>query len=211
MKVAIIDNHALFRNGISALLARYDISVVQFEGGQEALDGLSETQADIVLLDIRMPNMNGIETLAQLRLQKTTKAPILMLTTSTDEQDLKQCLQGGAQGYLLKDMQPKELVKALNDALKGTIVVSQDMMPVLVKMLKNELNPEQDSFAKLSKREKEVACLIANGLNNKLIARSLNISDGTVKIHVKSILKKLSLHSRVEVAVMIVEGHYCPK
>lgn len=209
MRIALIDDHPLFRDGLTALLERHNIEVIAFEGGADALQGLPELSVDIVLLDMRMPKMSGIEVLCALKEQKTTTAPIVMLTTSTQERDLKQCLQAGAHGYLLKDMQPEELVDALNDALTGTIVVAQDMTPVLAKILKNELSDEQEDFDSLTRREKEVACLIKTGLNNKLIARSLDISDGTVKIHVKAILKKMQLNSRVEVAVKMVEGEFC--
>lgn len=209
MKVALIDNHALFRDGLTALLARHDISVVSFEGGKQALAQLGNMAVDIVLLDMRMPEMNGIEVLQALHTQKTTTAPIVMLTTSTDERDLKKCLKNGAQGYLLKDIHPQELVDALNDALTGIIVVARSMTHIVTKMLKNELNEEENGFEKLTPREKEVACLIMTGLNNKLIARNMNISDGTVKIYVKAILKKLGLNSRVEVAVQMVEGGFC--
>lgn len=211
LKVALIDNHTLFRDGLTALLARHNIVVVAFESGKEALVNLGKMTVDIILLDMRMPELSGLETLIEFKKQKINPAPVVMLTTSTEEQDLKQCLQNGAQGYLLKDMQPQELVNALKDVLAGTIVVAPNMTPILAKVLKNELSAEKSSFNQLTPREKEVACLIMTGLNNKLIARSLDISDGTVKLHVKSILKKLSLNSRVEVAVMMIESGFCKK
>ncbi len=209
MKIALIDNHALFRNGLSALLARHNINTISFESGKQALIGLANNKVDIILLDMRMPELSGLETLITIKKQKINLAPIVMLTTSTDETDLKQCLQHGAAGYLLKDMHPDELVKALNDTLSGNIVVAKDMTQTLAKILKNELDDTPNTMNKLTPREKQVACLIANGLNNKLIARELTISDGTVKLHVKSILKKLGLHSRVEVAVAMIEGGFC--
>jgi two-component system nitrate/nitrite response regulator NarL len=132
-----------------------------------------------------------------------------MLTTSTEEYDLRDCLKHGAQGYLLKDMDPDELVDALGEIVKGSIVVAQDMTHVLAKVLKNELTDTDASFESLTNREQEVACKVANGHSNKVIGRELGISDGTVKLHVKSILKKLSLNSRVEVAVMITEQGCC--
>jgi two-component system nitrate/nitrite response regulator NarL len=101
------------------------------------------------------------------------------------------------------------LVDSLNEVATGSIIVTQDMTHVLVKALKNELTDSESSFELLTKREKEVACQISGGHSNKVIARELGISDGTVKLHVKSILKKLSLSSRVEVAVMVTEKGYC--
>ncbi len=209
MNVAIIDNHALFREGITALLERQNISVVAFTDGKHALDELANFELDIVLLDIRMPKLSGIETLIEFKKRGTTKAAIVMLTTSCEEDDLKQCLKHGAQGYLLKDMQPDELVECLNDIQKGNIVVAKDMTHLLAKIAKNELDGKKNVFQKLSPKEQSVACLIVDGLNNKLIAKELNISDGTVKLHVKSILKKSACNSRVEVAVIMVEGGYC--
>ncbi len=122
---------------------------------------------------------------------------------------MRDCLKHGAQGYLLKDMDPDELVDALNEVVSGSIVVAQDMTYVLAKVLKNELTDSESSFDVLTNREKEVACQVASGHSNKVIARELGISDGTVKLHVKSILKKLSLSSRVEVAVMVTEKGCC--
>ncbi len=209
MNVAIIDNHALFREGITALLERKNISVVAFTDGEHALRELANFKFDIVLLDMRMPKLSGLETLIELKKLNITKAPIVMLTTSCEQRDLKQCIKHGAQGYLLKDMQPDELIDSLNDISKGNIVVAKDMVHLLAQVLKSELNDEKNIFQKLSPREQGVACLIADGLNNKLIAKELNISDGTVKLHVKSILKKTVCSSRVEVAVKIVRGGYC--
>ena len=106
-------------------------------------------------------------------------------------------------------MDPDEWVEALNEIDKGSLVVAQDMTHILAKVLRNELTESETSFEVLTNREKEVACQVSIGHSNKVIARELGISDGTVKLHVKSILKKLSLSSRVEVAVMVTEKGYC--
>ncbi len=208
MKIYIIDDHALFRNGLIALLESKSIAASAASSPEQGLEEIESIAVDIILLDLRMPQMSGIEVLKIIKQRKIT-TPVVMLTTSTEEADLRDCLKYGAQGYLLKDMDPDELVDALNETVKGTIVVAQDMTHILAKALRNELTDGEPSFELLTNREKEVACQISGGHSNKIIARKLGISDGTVKLHVKSILKKLSLSSRVEVAVMVTEKGYC--
>ncbi len=208
MNIYIIDDHALFRNGLVSLLESRNISAVAAASPEQGLVEISSLDLDIILLDLRMPQMSGLEVLKALKGQDV-KTPVVMLTTSTEENDLRDCLKHGAQGYLLKDMDPDELVDALNEVVSGSIVVAQDMTYVLAKVLKNELTDSESSFDVLTNREKEVACQVASGHSNKVIARELGISDGTVKLHVKSILKKLSLSSRVEVAVMVTEKGCC--
>jgi two-component system nitrate/nitrite response regulator NarL len=208
MNIYIIDDHALFRNGLIALLESKEISASAASSPAQGLEEIESLAVDIILLDLRMPQMSGIEVLKILK-ERQIPAPVVMLTTSTDETDLRDCLKYGAQGYLLKDMDPDELVDALNEIAKGSIVVAQDMTHVLAKVLRNELTESEPSFEVLTNREKEVACQVSIGSSNKVIARELGISDGTVKLHVKSILKKLSLSSRVEVAVMVTEKGYC--
>lgn len=208
MNIYIIDDHALFRNGLIALLESKNINAQAASSPAQAILEIDSLAIDIILLDLRMPEISGLETLKAIK-EKNVQIPILMLTTSTDEIDLRNCLKYGAQGYLLKDMDPDELVDALKEAMDGSIIVAKKMTHILAKVLRNELSDSQSSFESLTKREKEVACQISSGNSNKLIARELNISDGTVKLHVKSILKKLSLNSRVEVAVMVTEKGYC--
>ncbi len=208
MKVYIIDDHALFRNGLISLLESRKISAIAAASPEQGIEEISALTLDIILLDLRMPTMSGIEVLKILK-DKNEQTPIVMLTTSTEERDLRNCLKHGAQAYLLKDMDPDELVDALNEVAKGSIVVAKDMTHVLAKVLRNELTDSEPSFDSLTNREKEVACQVAVGSSNKVIAKELGISDGTVKLHVKSILKKLSLSSRVEVAVMVTEKGYC--
>jgi len=136
------------------------------------------------------------------------------LTTSRDESDVVQSLQNGANGYLLKDMEPDQLIEALKNIVAGQTVVAPDLAMILARALQGDL-PEPDaagkSFTHLTKREKEILCLLADGQSNKLIARNLGISDGTVKLHVKSILRKLDISSRVEAAVIAVEQKLCAR
>jgi two-component system nitrate/nitrite response regulator NarL len=208
MNIYLIDDHALFRDGLISLLESRDISAKGSSSAREGITEIESSNFDIILLDLRMPESSGLEVLQDIK-AAGIKTPVVMLTTSTDEYDLKECLKRGAQGYLLKDMDPEELVDALIEAQKGSIVVAKDMTHILAKVLRNELTDSESTFDSLTNREKEVACLVASGFSNKVIARELGISDGTVKLHVKSILKKLSLSSRVEVAVMVTEQGHC--
>lgn len=208
LKVLVIDDHTLFREGLEGLLRRRDIEVVASVGdGHEGIRLAVELQPDIILLDMRMPAMDGLSVLAQLK-QNQLKMPISMLTTSSDERDLVEALRSGASGYLLKDMEPDSLVVALREIVLGKTVVAPTLAPVLAKVVQGDLPPvgQNDTpFSELTPRETEILGLLAEGQSNKVIARNLGISDGTVKLHVKAILRKLKVHSRVEAAVLAVE------
>ncbi|MGD2052620.1 MAG: response regulator [Gammaproteobacteria bacterium] len=207
MRVLIIDDHALFRVGLQGLLEQRGIEVAgAVASGIEGIQRVGELKPDIVLLDLRMPDMGGLEVLQKLREQESA-IPVVMLTTSNDEADLIKSLRSGAQGYLLKDMEPDELVGALRDIENGKNVVAQDLTDALARMVQGEASvaDEEGPFSELTPREMEILCLLAEGQSNKLIARNLGISDGTVKLHVKAILRKLGIHSRVEAAVIAVE------
>jgi len=207
MRVIIIDDHALFRDGLKGLLEQRNIDVAGVAAdGKEGIELANEIRPDVILLDLRMPNMGGLDVLPILRKELPT-TPVVMLTTSNDESDLIRALRTGAQGYLLKDMEPDELVSALRDIEKGKNVVAADLTDALARMVQGETTLDDDDgpFSDLTPRETEILCLLAEGQSNKLIARNLGISDGTVKLHVKAILRKLNIHSRVEAAVMAVE------
>lgn len=207
MRVLIIDDHALFRVGLKGLLEQRHIEVVGVAAdGSEGIELAKQTSPDIILLDLRMPGMGGLEVLQVLR-GENPQTPVVMLTTSNEEADLIKSLRSGAQGYLLKDMEPDELVGALRDIEKGKNVVAKDLTDTLARMVQGETSFEDNDgpFSTLTPREHEILCLLAEGQSNKLIARNLGISDGTVKLHVKAILRKLGIHSRVEAAVIAVE------
>lgn len=214
MRILLIDDHALFRIGLQELLERRGIEVIAAIGDCEAgIMQVVESQPDIVLLDMRMPQMSGVEVLRQLR-EKQQKMAISMLTTSRDEKDVIESLQGGAQGYLLKDMEPDDLITALNDILNGKTVVAPELTSVLARAVQGETAESmetQDVFSDLTPRESEILCHLAEGQSNKVIANHLGISEGTVKLHVKSILRKLDVNSRVEAAVIAVEKKMCDR
>lgn len=214
MRIILIDDHALFRTGLQELLSRRDINVVAaVADGREGITKAQELKPDVILLDLRMPNMNGVSVLKNLRDEGLTM-PVVMLTTSNEERDLVECLRNGAQGYLLKDMEPNDLVAALTDIVAGKTIIAPELAGVLAKVVSGGETPKvteekPSQFSDLTARETEILCLLAEGQSNKVIARNLGISDGTVKLHVKAILRKLSVHSRVEAAVLAVGQKFC--
>jgi two-component system nitrate/nitrite response regulator NarL len=208
MRVLLIDDHALVRKGLEQLLESRGIDVVASAGtGRDGIAYALQLTPDLVLLDIKMPDMNGLETLVQLRASGVT-APVLMLTMSRDEADLQAALRGGAQGYLLKDMDPEDLVPALQDAMQGNNVVAKELIGSLTRIVQGQSQKTLQPgtlLSDLTPREQEILRHLAEGQSNKAIARTLDITDGTVKLHVKSILRKLGVRSRVEAAVIAVE------
>ena len=209
LRVVLIDDHTLFRVGLEGLLVSRGIEIAaSVDRGEDCVELVKDKAPDVVLLDMRMPDINGLGVLRLLR-ENDLNMPIVMLTTSTEEADLVESLRAGAQGYLLKDMEPDALVIALRDIVAGKTVVAPDLAPVLARAVqgKSEEPPSTESspFDDLTPRETEILGLLAEGQSNKAIARNLGISDGTVKLHVKAILRKLNVHSRVEAAVMAVE------
>ncbi|HPE62315.1 MAG: response regulator transcription factor [Thiothrix sp.] len=209
-KVLLIDDHTLFRAGLEDLLRRRGIEVVAAVGsGDQGIQGVAELGPDIVLLDMRMPQMDGLAILRLLR-KKHPGLKVVMLTTSSNENDLIEALRSGARGYLLKDIEPDELVVSLREILAGKTVVAPELAPVLARFVQGdegerEGNKAANPFSELTPREYEILTLLAEGQSNKVIARNLGISDGTVKLHVKAILRKLNVSSRITAAVMAVE------
>jgi two-component system nitrate/nitrite response regulator NarL len=213
MRVLLIDDHALFRVGLQELLERRGLDVIAEGDCLKGIEIVAEKKPDVVLLDMRMPDMTGAEVLSVLR-QHYPNMPISMLTTSREESDVIEALQLGAQGYLLKDMEPNELIDALQQIIQGHTVVAKELTSILAKAVQGEppsSSKQASSLDDLTPREREILCHLADGQSNKVIARNLGISDGTVKLHVKAILRKLEVHSRVEAAVIAVEQNLCSR
>lgn len=210
MRVLLIDDHSLVRKGIEELLASRGVHVVASVGsGREGLERAAELPCDVILLDVKMPGMSGIETLKELR-ARGNRTPVVMLTMSREEADLGAAIRAGAQGYLLKDIDPEELVPGLEAVLAGDSVVAQEMVGTMAQLLRGEEAAREASrpappFAELTPREREILECLGGGYSNKMIARALDISEGTVKLHVKAILRKLGVRSRVEAAVLAAE------
>jgi two-component system nitrate/nitrite response regulator NarL len=206
VRVVLVDDHTLFRMGLAELLEqRGNIQVVGITGNpDEARTLLQAKQPDVVIMDLNMPPVNGIALLGQLRAEGFT-VPTLMLTVSDAEEDLANALRAGARGYLLKDIEPDELVDAIQRAARGETVVASAMTMKLVNLLEGKQEPAESLLNLLTQREREILTHLAQGESNKAIARALDISHDTVKLHVRHILAKLNLSSRVEAAVFAVE------
>ncbi|MES9899958.1 MAG: two-component system response regulator NarL [Sedimenticola sp.] len=198
-----IDDHPLFRKGVADLIDMEDsIELVgEAASGLEGLRLAKELEPDFILLDINMKGMGGLETLKAIK-DAGVESKVLMLTVSDNEEDVISALRNGADGYLLKDMEPEDILACLKKAAEGTIVINERLTQLLAHSLREDKLTERNvGYADLTEREREILDLIASGMSNKLIAQTLHITEGTVKVHVKHLLKKLGLHSRVEAAV----------
>lgn len=202
IRILIIDDHPLFRKGVSQIIS----DEPNFEVVGEAASGLDgielalQLAPDLVLLDLNMKGIDGLETLRRLK-QTDLKSRYVVLTVSDAEEDLLEALKSGADGYLLKDMEPEDLRSNLVKAALGVTVLQDSLTEVLTKAL---IEPDTKTTAadvNLTDRETEILDCLAEGMNNKNIARKLGISDTTVKVHIKNILRKLNLTSRLEAAV----------
>ncbi|MBK5929705.1 response regulator [Halochromatium salexigens] len=214
MRVLLIDDHALFRIGLLELLERRGIEVIDAVGESDVGLRLARDCApDVVLMDLRMPGENGIELVRKMQRQGIERR-VAMLTTSTDERDVIEALQAGVSGYLLKDMEPDDLVAALEGIIAGQTIVAPELTGALARAVRQEPETHAEpavAFSDLTPREREILCHLAGGQSNKVIANELGISEGTVKLHVKSILRKLKMRSRVEAAVLAVEQGLCDR
>lgn len=203
--IMLVDDHPMMRRGMRQLLEMEDDLKVIAEAnhGQEALEMLKEHHPELILLDNNMPQMNGLETLKKLR-QSGFSGRVLLFTVSDAEEDVRAALRHGADGYLLKDMEPEQLIQQVRDALNGDLVVSPTLTRVLAQALRDP-QPAQSHAVDLTDRERQVLKMIAGGNSNKMIGRKLGITEGTVKVHVKNLLHSLRLRSRVEAAIWATE------
>ena len=163
-----------------------------------------ELDPDLILLDLNMPGMNGLETLDQLR-TRTLSGRVVVFSVSNHEDDVISALKRGADGYLLKDMEPEDLLRSLHQAAAGQVIISEALTPVLAASLRESRPSSERDVQQLTPRECDILKLIAQGLPNKMIARKLTITESTVKVHVKHLLKKMKLKSRVEAAVWVLQ------
>lgn len=203
INVALVDDQQLVRQGIAGLLTLSDyINIIwQAEDGEQAQLKLNERQPDVLLLDIRMPKLSGIELVKILRAQSNS-LPILMLTTFDDSELFMQSLQAGANGFLLKDVSLDKLVNAVKTLAEGGFVAE----PVVMKQINKgfDISP---ALEKLSEKEGQILKLIAGGFSNKEIAASIFLAEGTVKNHVSNILSKLNTRDRTRaVLIALNEG-----
>jgi two-component system, NarL family, nitrate/nitrite response regulator NarL len=204
IRILLVDDHKLFRRGLAALLrAEADFEIVaEAADGAEGIKQAAATQPDVVLLDLHMPGITGIDALASIK-EMAPAAQVLMLTVSEDGADLLAALRAGAAGYLLKNIDGEFLTTSIRRAAEGESVISADMLAHLVAGVREPtLVQERVGMALLSPREREIVAHIAHGASNKEIARDLGVAESTVKIHVQHVLRKLNLSSRVQVAVV---------
>lgn len=208
-RVMLVDDHALCRSGLTELLEhRGNMTVVAAEGEPiKALVKLRETQPDLLVLDMRLGDTDGLSVLRQVR-AAGIETPVVILTMSDSEEDMACALRAGVRGYLLKDMEPEEVIEAIHRVARGELVVASAMTLKLAQVLQTgSSGPVKGALvASLTERERQVLEHVARGQSNKVIAQALDISHNTVKLHVRHIMDKLGLRSRVEAAVFAFEN-----
>lgn len=211
LRIVLVDDHTLFRKGLAELLEREGaVKVSAITGNPAEVAGLLRTyNPDVLILDLNIGGTDGIQVMQELR-ANAFMLPVLLLTVSEAEEDMARALRTGANGYLLKSMEPDELVDAIIRAARGETVVAPAMTAKLVRMLDGKNNSATSLLESLTQREREILKHLAKGESNKAIARELDISYDTVKLHVRHILAKLNLSSRVEAAVFAVENKLSP-
>lgn len=205
--VVIVDDHPLFRRGLTQLLAALPRFTLLGEAscGKDGIELVKRCRPDLLLLDLNMKDMSGLDVLREIK-NCDLDTRVVMITVSDQAEDLIAALRAGADGYLLKDMEPEQMLESLQSAASGRIIVSEALTHLLAVALRQQKRPENPQEAGLTEQEMRILERIANGKSNKLIAKELDIAEGTVKVHVKHILRKLNLRSRVEAAVWSVEN-----
>ncbi|CAM4076880.1 LuxR family transcriptional regulator [Bacillus manliponensis] len=205
IKVLLVDDHTVVLKGLSFFLkTQENIELVgEASNGKEALQKAKETNPDVVLMDLSMPEMDGIEATKYIK-EDNPSIKVLVLTSFSDQDHVLPALQAGASGYILKDVEPDQLVEAIRSAYKGNIQLHPDIANVLLLQgmpkQKNEMQ-----FESLTSRENEVLKLLAKGMSNKEIAAVLTITEKTVKVHVSNILNKLDVADRTQAALYAVK------
>ncbi|MGF1763656.1 response regulator [Aliivibrio kagoshimensis] len=200
--VVIVDDHPLMRRGIGQLLSyEPEFTLIgEASNGADAVALIQQEEPDLILLDLNMKGMSGLDTLNALRELDITST-IIILTVSDSRQDVKTLIEAGADGYLLKDTDPDDLITLLKDAMQGSAVFSKQLKEYL-----HQTTEMDELLASLTKRETEILQEVSKGFRNKQIADRLFISEATVKVHMKSLLKKLKVQSRVAATLLYIES-----
>ncbi|HLB48541.1 MAG TPA: response regulator transcription factor [Anaerolineales bacterium] len=200
MRVLVVDDHSLFRDGIVSLLEAAGYTVVGQAGdGQAAIEAARRTQPDLVLMDITMPHMSGLEALRQIRVE-LPDVKVVMLTVSDDDTDLLEAIKAGASGYLVKNLNAEEFLQILSGLEHGEVAMTRQTTARLIHGLTQPPPPQPDGRETLTAREIELLRLVAQGLSNKAVAQKLSLSENTIKYHLKNILQKLGVQNRTEAA-----------
>ena len=216
MRVLIVDDHALVRSGIASLLGANDIEVIgEASSGLEAVEKTRCLKPDIVLMDIKMPGCDGLQA-TQLIKAEMPQAKIVMVTAFDDDDDLFEAIKNGAVGYILKNVKAEEFIELLSSVMRGEVAVSPWIASRIVKELFRNGGRlrAKHVYSDLTTKEEEVLRLVADGSTNKGIASSLNISENTVKYHLRNIMEKLHFKNRAQMAVYAVKRgieHVRPK
>ena len=204
ISVLLVDDHALFREGLTSLLrGQSDITIIdEASGGREAIEKAHELMPDLILMDIRMPNMSGTEATRLIK-KDLPYVKIVMLTISEDDQDLFEAIKAGADGYIVKNVHSVELIRLIKGVFVGELTISSTMA---TKMLNEFIRQAREGPAEignesLTSREEEILRLVAEGATNRAIADHLRLSESTVKKHLHNILDKLHLQNRVQLAI----------
>jgi two-component system NarL family response regulator len=212
IRVVVCDDHALFRRGLMMVLEdEPDLEVLaEAADGTEAVDTCIDLAPDVILMDVRMPGLSGIAATQAIRESMPT-AKVIMLTVSDDEEDLFGSIRAGAAGYLLKEISIEEVADAVRAVMRGESLISPSMASKLLAefaVLSRADGQSRDASApRLTERELEVLSRVAEGMSNREIAEVLEISENTVKNHVRNILEKLHLHSRMEAVIYAVKAN----
>ena len=207
IRVLLVDDHTLFRKGLASLLqTQDDIEVVgEASNGKEALEKARELMPDLILMDIYMPEYDGLMATKMIK-SEMPYVKIVILTVSDSDQSLFEAIKCGAQGYLLKNLEPRELFNMIRNVFRGEAPISSPLAAkILNEFVSKNLNNQKSPEETLTLREKEVLTLIAEGASNKEIAYKLNISENTVKNHLRNIMEKLHLQNRVQLAVFAIK------
>ncbi|HDR7792720.1 TPA: response regulator transcription factor [Bacillus luti] len=210
IKVLLVDDHTVVLKGLAFFLStQEDLELVgEANNGKEALVKVGETNPDVILMDLYMPEMDGVEATARIK-KEYPDVKVIVLTSFSDQAHVLPALKAGASGYILKDVEPDQLVEAIRSAYKGNIQLHPDIASALLSQTLPEEEREEEQFVHvdvLTARENEVLQLIAKGMSNKEIASVLVITEKTVKAHVSSILSKLNLSDRTQAALYAVKN-----
>jgi DNA-binding NarL/FixJ family response regulator len=205
LRVLLVDDHTFFRAGLRNMLADESFEVLEARSGAQAVDIVARSPPDVVLMDLHMPGMSGIEATRRVR-EVAPDARVVMLTVSAAQDEIVDAVLAGACGYLLKDASIEEIVGSLRAAAAGASWASPHVAAVLFERVRagGEREPQDDALVALSDREREILRLLAAGNDNAEIGRELYISPSTVKNHVSAILAKLGVHNRIQAAVYAV-------
>lgn len=208
--ILLIDDHPMLRNGVKQLIGTdsHFLVIAETGSGTEGIQLAVTLEPDIILLDINMNDINGLEILRYLR-RNNVSSRIIIFTVSNTKEDIITALKNGADGYLLKDMEPENLLKALHSIAEGKIIMDESITYIMLDYMRygDESTIKQSHDVNLlTPREHEIFNLLVQGLSNKLIAKELDIVESTVKVHVKSIFKKLNFKSRMEMTVWYLQN-----